>query len=120
MGTNIFEPTLGTLLSTWSGLVDLNPSSMQQPFLCEVTISPAETSLFLPYFLFFGSMYTYIQKPVLFLYINNELLEYEKSTLDNSIKKMKHSGRNPLKHAWDLHAENCERTIKESKADPCK
>lgn len=37
-----------------------------------------------------------------------------------ALKKMKRSGRNPLKHAWDLHAENYKRIIKESKADPCK
>lgn len=69
MGTNIFELTLGTLLSTWSELVDLDPSSMQQPFLCEVTISPAETSLFLPYLFIFLVPCTFIYKNQYYFYI---------------------------------------------------
>ena len=57
------------------------------------------------------------------LYIDNKQFEYEiKRTVPftTAHTQKKHSGINPPKYAWDLHAKNYKRVMKETKVDPHK
>lgn len=47
-------------------------------------------------------------------------MNFFKSTINNSMKKMKHSGINPLKHAQDLNAKSYQYEIKKSRATQIK
>ena len=55
-----------------------------------------------------------IQKPVVFLYVNNELSERAKEIIlfTTASKRIKYLGINLPKEANDLHSENCKTLMK--------